>query len=244
MSIDFNAVLIRSPRRVRFVFTNTLAIGAFTSLSTYSIASVDGSGTVPSFVFPFMVAGCPNVIELALSDDLTEGVLYRFGAAGTPCTDETTVPPGPGVTARIGPRPQPPRTTNESTADDLLAEIYGEDLVWDGRDLVEAATGDLAVQGGIENVIHSQTRRLTSDGLLWRPSYGAKPRQYVDGPYKSVGAFRGACVQQALQDDRVKQAVARLVPPTTQQPNACAIEVDELLVGGLTATAQAPVKVS
>lgn len=242
MAIDFNTVLIRSPRRVRFVFTNTLAYGAFSGVTTYSVESVDGSGTTPTVVTAFVVPDSPNVVELALSEDLTEGIIYHFDAEGTPGTGASTVPAGPGVTARIGANPQPSRTIDESQADDLLTEIYGEDLVWNGQDMVEDATGDLACQGGVQNVNDALESRLMSDGLLWRPGYGAKPRQYVDGPYQSVAALRGACVQQAMQDDRVRQAVARLVPPTAQQPNSCAIEVDMLFVGGLSATVQAPVK--
>ena len=119
--------------------------------------------------------------------------------------------------ARIGPPIQPARV-DDSPADDLLTEIYGEDLAWDGEDLVEDASGDLGRVGGVANVEASQMRRLTSDGLKWDPSYGTKPRQYVDGPYTSVARLRGACVQQAVQDDRVKQAVARLVPRRCRIP--------------------------
>lgn len=241
MTIEFNAVQIRSPRRVRFVFTNTLGAGAFTSVATYSVASVSGDGMVPAVVAALIVPSSPNVVELALDADLTDGAIYQFDATGTPGAGSSVVPAG-GPRARIGVAPQAPRV-DDSAADDLLTEIYGEDLVWDGTDMVEDASGDLATVGGLANVEAAQVRRLTSDGLKWRPGYGTHPRQFVDGPYQSVARLRGACVQQALQDDRVKRASASLVPPSSAEPNACAIEVDEQLVGGLETTVQAPVKV-
>ncbi len=241
MSIALTAVDPRSQRRVRLVFSHALSVGAFSSLAFYSVTS-DGAGVSPAVNGAFLVPSSPNVVELSVTEDLLDGAQYTVSAVGVPATDSTTTPPGTVLSFRRGASPQSVRV-DDSPADDLLTEIYGEDLAWNGRDMVEDATGDLGRATGVANVMAAQERRLTSDGLQWDRAYGAKPRQYVDGPYPSVARLRGVCVQQAVQDDRVRRAEARFVPPTAQQRDTCAIEVTALLVGGIEATVQAPVKV-
>src|SRR5262245_28735780 len=101
MSVAFNAVVIRHERRIRLVFTNTLDMSAFTSVSYYSVTSIDGSAASPSVVRAFAVGNSPNVVELQLSLDLVQGAAYRVSAVSVLAIDATTTPNPSNVTVRM-----------------------------------------------------------------------------------------------------------------------------------------------
>jgi hypothetical protein len=244
MTIAFTAVEIRSPSRLRLAFSMTLDAGAFTSTAYYSVASVDGAGLVPAVNAAFVVPSAPHVVELSLDGDLTDGVPYTVSAIGVPATGGGGVTPA-GSTLRfmLGSIRQSLRQ-GDTAASDVWTEIYGEDLLWNGQDYVEAPNGDLATIKGPENVRAAVIRDIGSDGLPWAPEYGGHLRRFVDGPFTSVAEVRGTCVKRALTDDRVRQAAATIVPPDMTDTGRSSIELEVALLGGEVLPATIPVGVA
>src|SRR6185369_9525815 len=80
----------RSLRRIRLVFSKTLAAAAFTSTSYYSVTSVDSSGASPGVVAALAVPDSPYVAELAVSLDLAPGGIYTVATNGVPAMDAST----------------------------------------------------------------------------------------------------------------------------------------------------------
>lgn len=213
MTIALINVAIRHSRRIRLVFSTSLAAGAFSALSHYSVTNQDGRGASPNVVAAFVLPGSPAAVELALDADLVAGAIYQVEADGVPALDSSVTPTPSVETINIA---QPNAQPNvEIHADDIDALVFGVDLVHDGVDYVEGSDGDLATIAGEPNVVAAILRREVSDGLPWDPSYGAKPRQYVDGAFGALTQLRGALVRQAVADDRVKQCDVTL----TQDPN-------------------------
>lgn len=244
MTIALTAVEIRSQRRLRLAFSMTLAAGAFTSTAYYSVASVDGAGSTPTVNAAFAIPSSGHIVELSLDADLTEGVPYTVSAIGVPATGGGGVTPaGSTLQFQLGVIRQSLRQ-NDTASLDVWADVYGEDLHWDGEDFAEAANGDLDTLGGSANVRASVIRDIGSDGLPWAPEYGGKLRRFVDGPSTSIAEVRGICIKRALADDRVLSAAATVVPPDLSDPGRSAIEMDVTLLGGQTVEATVPVGVA
>lgn len=244
MTIALTAVEIRSSRRLRLAFSMTLAAGAFTSAAYYSVASVDGAGATPSVNAAFSIPSNGHLVELSLDADLTEGVPYTVSAIGVPATAGGGVTPaGSTLQFQLGVVRQSLRQ-NDTAALDVWADVYGEDLRWDGEDFAEAANGDLDTIGGSANVRASVIRDCGSDGLPWAPEYGGKLRRFVDGPSVSIAEVRGICLKRALADDRVVQAAATVVPPDLTDPGRSAVELDVALLGGEVLNVSVPVEVA
>ncbi len=238
MNIVFVDVSARSRRRLWLRFSAQLAAGAFTSLGAYSLEGEDGSA--PGVVAAFVVASNPYVVEIAIDTDLTEGVEYIVRAVGVPDTDaDVTLAPSE-LPVRIGVART--RQAALSPRDDVLETAYGVDLYWDGSDLVEDAQGDLATVSGRENVHAALKRRLTSYGLPWDESYGAKPREYVDGSPLTAYQLRGALAAQAVEDDRVKRATATVLPEDDLHPEQVTIETTVVLLDGTAINVASEVK--
>lgn len=185
------------------MFTNTLAVGAFGAPAPafYTIANTDGLAPSPSVSAALIVAGSPNVVELALDQPLVKGAVYTVSAVGVPATDLSTTPAGStagmqwGLTAA--------KTNVEPIARDREKLLYLVDLFWDGSDFAETPTGDLGQISGTPNVTKALYRGVESNGVPWDSTYGARAKEYVDSPSSAAGTLKGSVTAQLLRDPRV-----------------------------------------
>lgn len=235
MAITLQSVVYRSPRRIRLVFSNTLAAGAYLA-ARYSVVSTDSLGVDPTVLAALLVPGSSNVTELALSDEMADGAGYSVTAlAGVPAADASTLAADTTLPLRTpGAAPATEGPTVEARDD-----LYLYDLAYANDDWVETGDGDLAVTSGLPNLESALKRRLISEGLQWSPQYGANAREYVDGPDGALPELRAALINQALLDPRVKAAEARLLLATD---GSYYFAVDAQSVGNLTITTNVPVR--
>lgn len=206
MAIALTGVVARSPRRVRLVFSNTLAAGAFTTLSYYEITPSNDVGVSVEVLQALVVADSANNVELAVSQDLTPGVPYLVSAVGVPAIDLSVTPNPSELTFQLG---EPLRQANvEPAASELDVLLYGRDIIWTGEDFLESPDGDLASIAGVANLQASVQRRMNGEGLYWDPSYGPNVRSYVDAPSPSAATLKLQLERNAMLDDRVALAKA------------------------------------
>ena len=241
MTISLSSGLAKTERRVRLFFSEALGAAAFTSTSHYAVTCLTVGGTSPLVLATFMVTGSPGAVELVIGSDLLVDMSYSVGAVGVPSLAGGVTPLGSAVTIELPSVKKPP--AQDVPADDFLEDYYGQDLVWDGKDIVEAANGDLASVGGSDNVVAAIGRRLASDGLPWNPDYGAKPRRYVDGARAPLDQLRGSVISQCMVDDRVESVSVALAPESLNEPEHATFLVDLELLGGTIATVELPIKV-
>ena len=240
--LSLNSLEPRSARRIRLLFDKTLAVGAFTSTSFYAVTCTDGAGASPSVVAALAVPNSPYAVELALSTDLVPGGAYVVSAVAVPAADATTTPPGTELPMRQPERP--PGPSQSVSPADVMAFVYGSDIVWQ-EDFLETADGDLATVSGVENVRGALVRAVTSDGLAHDPTYGAHPREYVDGPAGMLGTLPGKVQRALLRDDRVKRVRSVTIEDFDPNDRAKAVlNSDVELVGGLSVSSNTPLKVS
>lgn len=240
MTIGFVAVTIHSRRRLRLAFSERLAAVAFSDLSTYTVTCEDGRGADPAVVAAFVVSGNLAMVELGLGLDLVDGARYSVAAIGVPAYGGGTTASDSVLVFRPGEKQQAPAA--QSPSDDILADLYGVDLYFDGDDLVEDASGDLGVVSGLANVQGAIERAARCDGLLWAPTWGAHPRRFVDGSSLLVSSLVGDLTRQALRDDRVKSASAQAMPGDETHPEDTYIELSVRLIEGSAFTSIIPVK--
>jgi hypothetical protein len=213
MATSLNTLLFRGTRRIRLFFTGPLAAGAFTSVFLYAVTSIDGLGASPiNVVAVFAIANDPNAVELAVDSDATPGGQYRIDCTAVPCADATLFT-GSLVSQTGLVLITPPNV--EPATDDLQLLLYNRDLLHDGNDFVEDASGDLAVTSGRPNWKAAMTRRMTSPGLPWDPAYSPRPDQYVDAPQTYQLPLAGALLAQARLDNRTRQASVDVVQSPT-----------------------------
>lgn len=194
----------RGRRRLRLVFDESLDVAAFVP-ALYTVTCTDGAGPSPGVVATYIVLGCPNTVELALSEDLVDGGLYSVVAASVPSVGGNTATGQHPV--RIGEVRS--RPTEGPAMRDSLRSFFGEDLVWDG-DFVEKPDGDLATCSGLD-VIEAQARTcVESSGPLWAPSRGARIRQFVDGSPHMLPQAMAKAVREVGKDDRLLQVSGEL----------------------------------
>lgn len=229
--VALNAVIVRHERRVRLVFSSALAVGAFTSTSYYTVTSQDGLGASPGVQAVIQVPDSPAVAELQLDADLVQGGLYRFSAVAVPAADLSVTPDPSELDALFGQKAEPGAAATAPVAPEAEVVLYGRDLHWNSDDFEENAEGDLARLEGAPLVQRDLTARALSEGLPWDPTYGAKPRGYVDGAGASLRSLRSAVVAQTRADDRVSEASATLDLEADAGPT---IAVKAKLVGGQT----------
>ena len=241
-SIYLNSVTVKTERRIRLYFDSVLAAGAFTNLNYYTITCPDNSSSDPSVVAAFVVTGSPGCVELALGSDLTPGTSYAAAAVGVPSVFGGNTSSGTSANFVLGPVLAPPIL--DTPIDDVLGNFFGDDLVWDGQDLVETASGDLATIGGEDNAVVSLGRRFQSEGLPWDDGYGTKPRRFVDGARASVSQLRGAILRQALLDDRVETVSATLAEVDPHDPSVAIFNIEVGLTGGSIKQLSTPIKVA
>lgn len=232
----------RSVRRIRLLFSKSLAVGAFTSTSFYTVTCTDGSGASPTVVAALAVPDSPNAAELALSNDLAPGGAYVVSAIAVPALDASTTPPATELPLRQPERPAGP--SQAISAEDVLAFAYGSDIVFQG-DFLETADGDLAKQSGAENVRSALAQAMVSNGLPHDRSYGAHPREYVDGPAGALGTLPGKEQRALLKDDRVKRVRSVTIQDFDPlNPSRAIINAEVELIGGISVEAQASIKAS
>jgi hypothetical protein len=225
MTLALQNLIVRSRRRIRAVFTDAVASGAFVT-GFYSVTSLDGFGASPTINGVLVVPDSPQVVELSLAIDLADGAGYRLDvAAGVPALAGGTA--GAGSYAFSAPTAAP-AASPEILSDELLDAIYGNDIAFANDDFVETLEGDLATRGGIQNTTEALLDRALSDGLPWDDSYGAKPREFVDGSDSELSTLRSRTLGQFLQDDRVVSATA---VSAFEQTGDATIDIAAVLVG-------------
>lgn len=239
MTVALVSAQIRHERRVRLFFDVALAAGAFTSLSFYSVASVDGKATPPNVIKAFAVAGSPTVVELALDGDLVQGAAYSFSAVGVPALDLSVTPNPSAAVAQLPLEVRPAALRTRGSPSDLERTIFGVDLLFDA-DFAVDPSGDLSTQGGAPVLRRDLAARLLSDGLPWDATFGLRPRQYVDGAANAVFALRGKAKDQVLLDDRVRDCQTSV---DVSDPTAPVITVAPVPVGNQKTQGLDPVQV-
>jgi hypothetical protein len=223
MTTSLLTVEFRGSRRVRLIFTGPLAAGAFTSTAIYTVTSEDGAGPSPTNVVAvFAVANTANAVELAIDQDLASGGLYEMGCTAVPCADLSNFTGT--YDARVALALTTPVNAEPATSDiDLL--LYSRDLLHNGQDFAQDATGDLATVDGRDNLEGAMGRRFASEGLPWDDTYGPKAETYVDGPETEATPFAGALLAQGRADDRIKQASVDIVQ-SDEDPGDWAFDVE------------------
>lgn len=209
MSIALVTAVVRHERRIRLVFSNTLAAGAFTTLSWYAITS-DGTAANPPVVAAYAVTSSPQTVELHLGSDLVQGVLYTVSAVGVPASDLSSTPDPSEAKFRVAVQRGDNDINATPKASDLERRLYGMDLVHNGTDWVEGPDGDLATIEG-KPVVKADIRRgIEGNGLPWDPRYGMRARQFVDAPSPMLAQLPAIAEAYVQQDDRVESVTADL----------------------------------
>lgn len=202
MTIALLAIEIRHERRVRCVFSQAVAAGAYVA-GLYTVTSLDAVGVSPGVSAALMLTTSPNVVELVLDQDLVKGGLYSLSAVDVPAGDATVTSAAAVEQFRFG------ITLDKTNIDPVKLNrdriLYGVDLLWNGVDYQETATGDLDTVGGTANVNKALRRRVDSNGLKWDRSHGVGAREFVDTPSVGSGTLRGKMNAQFLLDPRVKE---------------------------------------
>ncbi len=232
MPIQAANIIYRSPRRIRVVFTANLHASAFVP-SNFAVTSLDDFGPTPTVLRALVVSDSPASVELALGPELVAGAAYLVQiAANIQATDASTTA-YTELPLRT-PGTQPDLQAQAATLQ-TLAAVYGEDIVWQNGDWLEGPDGDLLTIGGSENVRASRERDALSEGLLWSSEYGAKLRQFVDGPSVNANEIRAALLRRAQADDRVVSADVKYVV-TAGQADEHVFQMSLKLVGNQTVT--------
>lgn len=235
MALAFTTLVVRSARRVRLMFDAPLGGGAFTP-SWFGVENIDGSGTNPNVVAALAIPGYPDHVELVLDADLTQGGLYELTiAAGVPPASGGTAP---GYAQRFRPEGRPADPSPSVRVDDVIAELFQVDLIHDGKDFVEEASGDLAGVTGPENAKRAFQRRVISNGLAWRSGYGARARAFVDAPEPSLPELRGRVAEQAGRDDRIVRSAVE-IPSVATDDGKPIVNVQLWFLGGFFDTVRA-----
>jgi len=102
MAIALVSLSIKHERRIRAVFSNTLAAGAFTDPSLYVLTCTNSAGADPGVQKAVAILSSPNVVELQLDLDLVGGGVYRLQADGVPAVDLSVTPADSFAFAKIG----------------------------------------------------------------------------------------------------------------------------------------------
>ncbi len=230
MAIALNNVQIRHERRVRLIFSTTLAAGAFTSVAFYTVTSVSGEATSPTVIAALTVTGSPEVVELQMGADLVRGQRYTFSAVAVPAADLSTTPDPSEVVAYYGEiLPSPGlQSGGVSELDELL---YGRDILFDGGDFVEDGQGDLLTISGVVSLEAALRRCATSNGLPWAPEYGVHADEFVDVPIEGLLPLRGRAESAMRADDRVARVRVTIESDNEGGTGTVAIDVTPIGAG-------------
>ena len=207
MTIEILAGQFNGARRWRLFFSGPLASGAFL-VGPYAVS--DSIGPSPITVeAAYAISSDPNAVELSVSADFCGGQLYTVACTAVPGTGG-----GGSFTGTFQDRVPlqvlaPPNA--EPAQSDIDIVLYSRDLLWNGADFVEDATGDLQTISGSPNWIGAMGRRMSFGPLGWARRYGADAYQYVDAPDVYQRPLAGAMLGQARQDNRTATASVSVV---------------------------------
>lgn len=238
MAISLLSVFVKHERRVRLLFSNSVAGGAFTSTSFYSVEELDGAAANPGVAKAIIVASSPQTVELQLDTDLVQGARYRFSAVGVPAIDSSVTPSPSDAYATVGREQSAAAIGAKAATTALERTLFGVGVARDG-DWLETPDGDLDIVGGIRAATLDLQRAVIADGLPWAPSYGFRARQEVDGAPASLLALRGRAIALMRSDDRIVAADAAV---DLADPSAPTLELRPTWIGAR-GTPQAPVRV-
>lgn len=212
MTIALNVVVVRHERRLRLLFSEAVAAGAFTSVAWYTVTAPDGDSPAPLAVAAYSVTGSPAAVDIHLDGNLTQGGLYAVAAVGVPAlAGGGGSTPSPSLLKfRVGEERGQNDLGTARAASGLESRLYGTDLVWTD-DLQEAPDGDLADVSGVRVAKADLLRRVQSNGLPWRPTFGLHARQFVDAPNAMLSQIPVRAIEEATKDDRVESAEAEVV---------------------------------
>lgn len=233
---------IRSSTRIRLYYTSNLNSYAFRDVSKYTLVSTNAGTNLPSFIAEYAVPAEGNAVELILNSDLSKDCSYDVIVNNLSYFENSTTYrciSNSFVSVYNGSVKKRPSIGN----DDLLEELYGVDLIWDGEDLVETFGGDLASITGDEMVKNAIVRRLLSNGLPWDKNYGAMTRKYVDGTRFALSSLRSNLLNQCLSDNRVVSAEAVLLPEESGNLSDATFEINIKLISGDIVSVNTPIKV-
>lgn len=203
--IDLISVDVRHEKRVRLLFSNNLAIGAFVP-GLYVIDCPSGQATAPLVVATLIVPGSPNVVELSFSIPMVQGVAYSVSAVGVPASDASVTGASSVQMFNYGAKVE--KHYVEPALRDRERLLYGADIIFDGNDFVETPGGDLERIEGKANVTKAVWRGVESPPLPHDPTWGVYAREYVDSPTAASMPLKGALIAQVMRDPRVRRATA------------------------------------
>lgn len=231
----------RSETRLRLTFTEALSLAAFDA-SRYAVRSSDATGADAPVRQAMLVAGAPQCVELVLGHALVGGGRYLVACDGVPSVGGGSFSGELAFTvARPSSTARPAERASEAA---IERELFGEDLAFEGGDFVRGPNGDLATVSGAETAVTAVVQRMLSEGLAWDATYGAKPREFVDGARGELPALRGRLLREAQQDDRVRRCEVSIRPADANAPDEAELDVKIGLVGGLSRTARVPMQVT
>lgn len=226
MTIALLRVEVRSARRVRLVFTNTLAGGAF-STSKYSVTCTNDLGPSPSIAAAFAIVGLGEAVELALGSDLVAGGIYTVTSTVVPAVDASTYT---GTDPFQYANAAAEVVNRDAATYDADAAAFGVDLVW-ADDFLEDTQGDLAENVGLDCALSDIAHAIQDEGLPWDPTWGARLGSFVDAPNPSKASARGNIVAQLRRDDRIEAARVTAVTDDNN-PDRVVFDVDPTFRGG------------
>jgi hypothetical protein len=218
MAIELASIFVRTPTRIRCFFTDTVTAAP---VSAFAIESTDGVGVDPAIAEALILQG--NQVELTLSDALVGGGSYSLTL--TAGLVHGGAPTAPGVVVGLVAPASKAAPSKQLSIELLTNNLFGEDIAWSGTDWLEGPDGDLVVVSGRENARAAVTRRMLSDGLAWDDTYGLKPSEFVDGPEGELQTLVARAETQALADDRIKSATAKLLGASAANPEQQIIEI-------------------
>lgn len=205
--MELHSAYAKHEQRVVVVFTDALAAGAFgVGAPLFAIENLDGHSVNPTLNAALIVSGDTNAVELALATPMATGALFRVTVTAVPAFAGGTASGVVDYVYAVAP-PKVNLETAASTAEEIL--LYGSDIVWNGVDFQETATGDLESVDGVATVTKALYRRCASGPLPWDPNYGARARDFVDSPSTSSGTLAGALAGQCMRDPRISKVSVR-----------------------------------
>lgn len=188
-----------SPWRVTVVLDSA----GSTTPGNYTLARADGVAGAPTATLAFIPGGQPNVIALALSAKLIDGMVYSVAVAGI-ATPVKLAFRSPVAAAQIG----------GEEPDDPEAEVYGVDVAWLTDQL--GPGGRLPRRRGLSCVKYDLAAIAVErpGERFHRPTEGGGLRGRINGPGAPAELARTAAQvkRQWARDLRVEQGGISVTP--------------------------------
>lgn len=234
MAFILARLFVRTPTRIRFFFTDTVTAAP---LSSWQFSSLDGNPD-PVQVESLIVQG--SQVEVVLSAALVGGGSYRATLRALHVA--SGFPTAPAATFDFRAPASAAAPSQQLSIAAFKANLFGEDVVWTGSDWAEGADGDLLVNTGPDVAVSAVLRRESSEGLMWDPSYGLKPSDFVDAPAGELANLVRRIERQAIADDRVKAAKAKALGAAADDPEQQIVGLDVTLIDGTSRSLSVPVQ--